>query len=82
MVESQNFNDGKSTFLTEFSNLDFQDRLRDLRRGRGSARSRTSGLSGRTNRGAFISTRSGGFLSYRNRIIIGGAGTERYIVSQ
>ena len=57
-----------------------------MRRGGGGGRGFRGGgsrgsVSGRTTRGAFTSTRSGGYLSYRNRILIGGTGSRSYIIS-
>ena len=71
-----------TTTLTETSSLSVRERLRDLRRG-GRSRGRStaqSALKARTSRGAYVSTRSAGYLSYRNRIIVGSTGS--YIVQE
>ena len=71
-----------TTTLTETSYFDVKERLRDLRRGGGRYRGRssTNSMKARTSRGAYVSTRSAGYLSYRNRIIVGSTGS--YIVQE
>ena len=73
------------TQLNENQIFEHIDRHRELRRGGGGGRGggfrgggSRGGGGGRTSRGAFTSTRSRGYLSYRNRILIGGTGGRTY----